>query len=149
LRAEASQQFKPFKDVLPSGFGQAATDAIEDRLLDAVKHAGPSAAEQVKQNEQPETAPEPELPAKDRLIKEADSIREDAKNWTAADCELDDNEDDQTLEGFAAYHDGRSVEDCPHAPDDCDLWLYGFVSAERAAEIQAQDDGIPFDADDL
>lgn len=155
LRGQASKDFAPFKDALPAGFGQAAADAIEEKLLDHIANGNtPSAAEQVKQN-----APAMDETAADEpteIAKQIVELRSESEVWSLNDCDTSNEELEETIEGHNAYHAGFTIETCPFEAwsTEAELWIYGYLCGERAKQIndeaaKAKDDGPAFDADDL
>lgn len=101
LRGEASRAHKHFREVLPDGFGEKIADAIEERLLDHVAKAGPSAEEQAAA-ERKAAAEEPDADQGD-----ADQADEPTEGQAIAG-KIEQREHDQIHGGDEQYED---VED--------------------------------------
>lgn len=150
LRAKASSQHKPFKEVLPRGCGQAIADAIEDRLIDHIaKSSTPPASEQVKENadweagEETPVAWEPSEADKKAMQATVDSFFREAEqnNWEAEDVEADPDLPEM-VEGFEAFKAGQYFMQCPYNDQqDCerDLWLNGWVWASYKKKLRAEE----------
>lgn len=154
LRADASRQVKPFKDLLPKGCGQGLADAIEDRLVEHVaKSSTPPAHEQVKENANPDPIGEEVNEGFGGLDAVIAEVRQMAKEqgWDLDATEVDQDKDTEaTVAGFEAFDEGRPYTDCPPISDYSDAeqrdWLTGWVCGERRKALQ---DSQPSETDAL
>lgn len=162
LRAEASQEYKPFKDKLPKGCGQKIADAIEDLVLDhSTKFSTPSAAEQIKQNQpKPTVKPDVETPTQEPAAQEQDAdawaaelveeIREEARDqdWGMLECDFQDEdtregETEATLAGFDAQQDGKNWNEFPRKYDRAEIeqWITGWCCGEYYEILKKRESG--------
>lgn len=130
LRGEASKAYMSFKEMLPAGFGGKIADAIEERLIDCVAAASPSAAEQLAEQQAAEADEEIES---SELAEE--SKAEDAEEPKEADQSAEDEPETvhefyEKIKGIIwhAASDDATKED--FIPDDLtdtdDSFVVGF-----------------------
>lgn len=156
LRAEASQSFKPFKGVLPKGFGDELVSRMEERLLNHMaNHSTPSCAEQVEpraeaseEDPQAEVAVDfhadetldgnPEFARLDGLLAD---VEKEAQNWGLDDTELTEEDTAATVLGLRAFQEGKSHHACDVENEKERDWMIGWVMAKRRTELtQALED---------
>lgn len=152
LRAQAAIEHKAFHEVLPKGCGEAVAQAIEDRIIEvAKKFENVSVADQIKaQQEQPQadsqaaTVVAAELTAQEQLdrVNHFDSRRQAIENrakennWTAEDCELDDEDSPAIHAGYEAYNADMACHECPYGDSESqEQWVQGWVLAKLATQF--------------
>lgn len=155
LRGEASRAFKPFREVLPKGCGQAIADAIEDRLVELVaKHSTPPASEQV----------EPRVPDPIRIMVE--KIESDIENERQGEGDVDpttkedyipddmDDDEDPFVQGFKAFVNMEPIAECPRVETSEGFhydknWVTGWIYGKTVAEWdEASSDVQPEESSD-
>lgn len=152
LRGEASRAFKPFREVLPKGCGQAIADAIEDRLVQLVaKIDTPPASEQV----------EPRVPSPIQTL--VAKIESDIENERQGEGDVEptskddylpadmDDDDDPFVQGFKSFVNMDPIADCPRIETSEGFhydknWVTGWLYGKTVAEWDDGSDAEPSEA---
>lgn len=169
LRGRVGIDAATLRELLPKGIGEQAADALEERLLTAIRKYDisdeqPPVAEAVADS--PEEA---EAELDDESVEEAlqqqalelfDLAKSDREKFDAICAELDDN---VVAEGIEAYSDDQQVEECPYqlGSEKQRTWVYGWVSQyvddpdqaievldgdeNEEAEIEAEEEAAPLE----
>lgn len=138
LQCRVGRDAATLRELLPKGIGEQAADALEERLLTAIRKYDisdeqPPVAEAVADS--PEEA-EAEAQLDNESVEEAlqqqalelfDLAKSDREKFDAICAELDDN---VVAEGIEAYSDDQQVEECPYqlGSEKQRTWVYGWVS---------------------
>lgn len=140
LRGNASRAHKPFKEVLPDGFGDKVAGEIEDRLIDHIgKWSSQAPVADSQEPEAPEESEDQPRPDVEELVKKTRKEAIDDE-WGEDECAQANTDDAvyETSEGFKAFQEGKAYAEIPDYFDasQVEYWVYGWVSAERLKQLQ-------------
>ena len=137
LRGRVGIDAATLRELLPKGIGEQAADALEERLITAIRDhritdepaEQPPVAEAVADTEEEEAKPRPST--EEALQNQAVELYEIGKADRAEfDLLGDAHDSNEVAEGVEAYDDDQQVEECPYTfgSDQQKAWVYGWVS---------------------
>lgn len=170
LRGRVGIDAATLRELLPKGIGEQAADALEERLITAIRDhrisdepaEQPPVAEAVADTEEEDAKPRPST--EEALQNQAVELYEIGKADRAEfDLLGDAHDSNEVAEGVEAYDDDQQVEECPYTfgGDQQKAWVYGWVSKylddpnqaievldgdeNEEAEIEAEEEAAPLE----
>lgn len=139
LQCRVGKDAATLRELLPKGIGEQAADALEERLITAVRDYrisdepadvgdSPQVAEAVADSPNSSAWP---ADVEEALQNEAVELYEIGKADRAEfDLLGDAHDSNEVAEGVEAYDDDQQVEECPYTfgSDQQKAWVYGWVS---------------------